>query len=333
MPGRAARRNCRPVTSPLQRIENALLSLGADAKRVASNKTGVAHCRVNGHGKGNGDQNPSLSYGERADGSVWVKCHAGCDRDAVLASLGLTRRDSHRNAGEQPNRPRWHTVILQARRRPDSNAVRLEGLAERFRSDLLPTSCIQLARDLNLTVESLLSLHVGWDANTGTWSFPMCDGDGQLVGFRLRRRDGTKFSVKGGREGLFLPKDLPVENRLIVAEGPTDTAALLGLGFRAVGRPSCCGGVAEIVRLVRRLRPAGVVIAADRDRPGQDGAQKLANALVIHVAIRVISPPTKDMRDWITVGGATLQDVEKRIAEANQRHLGCAVVVAAEGRP
>ena len=39
------------------------------------------------------DSSPSLSIGEGDDGRILVKCHAGCDTDAIVSALGLTARD------------------------------------------------------------------------------------------------------------------------------------------------------------------------------------------------------------------------------------------------
>ncbi len=83
----------------------------------------------------------------------------------------------------------------------------------------------------------------------------------------------------------------------------------------------------HLVRLVRRLHVADVVVAADRDPPGQRGAAKLADVLVLHAPVRVITPPAKDMREWIS-GGATAADVRSLIVRAPPLGLR----VAAAGR-
>ncbi len=48
------------------------------------------------------DNERSLGIGERDDGRIWVKCHAGCTRDAVLAALNLESRDLLPSPGRQP---------------------------------------------------------------------------------------------------------------------------------------------------------------------------------------------------------------------------------------
>ncbi len=39
------------------------------------------------------DNSPSLSISEVADGKVLLKCHAGCETEAVVEALGLTMAD------------------------------------------------------------------------------------------------------------------------------------------------------------------------------------------------------------------------------------------------
>jgi phage/plasmid primase-like uncharacterized protein len=147
-------------------------------------------------------------------------------------------------------------------------------------------------------------------------------GDGDICGIRLRGADGRKWAVKGSRQGLFIPECLNnCADRLLICEGPTDTAALLDLGFDAVGRPSCNGGNRCVLGLVLsdgRLVPREVVIVADSDEPGQRGAWKLATTLVAYVSrVRIIEPPggIKDARQWVQ-SGATRYDVEAAIDEA-----------------
>jgi DNA primase len=154
----------------------------------------------------------------------------------------------------------------------------------------------------------------------------MAGAPGNVLGIRLRRPDGSKFAVRGGHEGLFLP-DKPAigdDPSLVVGEGPTDAAALLDMGFGGVvGRPSCTGGVRLLVELARLRRPREVVIVADADEPGRRGADHLGSVLRIYVpAVRVITPPArvKDARDWLRSGGDR-RAVENAIQAAPARRL------------
>ncbi len=53
----------------------------------------VARCPVQGHGKGRGDRNPSLSLSEGDDGKVLLRCHAGCTIEDVVAEADLSMMD------------------------------------------------------------------------------------------------------------------------------------------------------------------------------------------------------------------------------------------------
>jgi len=319
--------------TPMQRIHAQLLALERDPHLAPGGRSGTARCPVASHGKCNGDRRPSLGYGERADGSVWLRCYAGCEFADLLAALGLTARDCYHDADDQAYRRPRHVVLVHRRATAGEATDRLERVAAHYRQALDAGARDSLARSLGLTPASLMALEVGWDNRyRGCWTFPMRDGNGRLVGFRLRRLDGSKYTLTGTHEGLFIPAGLPSGGRLVVTEGPTDTAALLGLGIDAVGRPSCLGGVLHVVRLVRRLHFAEVGIAADRDGPGQRGAEKLAAALVLHAAVRVVTPPAKDMRAWIAQGRARATDVAALIDAAPVHHLRV-VVAAGCGRP
>lgn len=80
------------MNARLQRLHDALASRGCDPTSNPGSG-GTARCPCPNHGKGRGDQNPSLSFGETSDGRAWVTCHAGCDPKDVLDSLGLMRAD------------------------------------------------------------------------------------------------------------------------------------------------------------------------------------------------------------------------------------------------
>src|SRR5437899_1639093 len=74
-------------------VENLVSRL--HAKR--SGKGWIAKCPAHD------DRKPSLSINEGADGRALIKCHAGCDNTAILASLGMKPRDlfpvtSHRQS-------------------------------------------------------------------------------------------------------------------------------------------------------------------------------------------------------------------------------------------
>jgi hypothetical protein len=93
--------------------------------------------------------------------------------------------------------------------------------------------------------------------------------------------------------------------RLIVCEGPTDTAAMLAVGLHAAGVPSAGGSIDLLLELCRRIRPEYLQIMADADGPGAAGAERVATALVIVAPVVIVTPlgGCKDSRAWV-VGGA-----------------------------
>ena len=247
--------------------------------------------------------------------------------DSPTAAI-CSRIESDRRAGDagwlhrlrepEVGRPRRRTVRVampSTAEIVDRPTCTLEVYARQCQSATESGALGQLAKSLGVSVQILARLDVGWSRQHGAWSFPMRRGDGQIVGIRLRQPDGRKFAVKGGREGLFIPADLPTAERLLICEGPTDCAALADLGFVVIGRPNCNGGIGHTVELVNRLKPPEVCIVADADEPGQRGARRLASVLHAYVrAVRVMTPPdgNKDARAW-KAAGATRADIQSRI--------------------
>lgn len=173
-----------------------------------------------------------------------------------------------------------------------------------------------LSNSLHVSAQSLRRLECGYDGLN--YSFPMRDANMRLVGLKLRAPSGAKFCVPGSNLGIYWPgKVKPTdETQLLITEGESDTAALLDLGYDAIGRPSCSGGV-EIIKAWLKIgrRRRDVVIVADNDAgkerpdgtkfyPGQDGAAALAKE--IHKLTRTLKvvtiPDYKDARQFLIAG-------------------------------
>jgi len=164
-----------------------------------------------------------------------------------------------------------------------------------------------LATMLGVSTEALTRLDAVWAANHKAWAFPMRDASDKTVGIRLRAEDGRKWAVTGSKSGLFVPSGVATGDRLLICEGPTDTAAALTLGYDVIGRPSCRGNTETIRDWLRLHRYGEVVIIADNDqpdnkgrRPGQDGARTLAADL--QCPVRMVILPVKDIRTAVQTG-------------------------------
>lgn len=195
-------------------------------------------------------------------------------------------------------------------------------LAQRWALDLGPSRLEPFADTLGIAIEGLVSLGIGWTGSA--WSFPMRNVERRVVGIRLRAPDGSKFAVRGSKDGCFVPASRS-QGPLLFPEGATDAAALLGLGFDVAGRPSCTGALRHCMQFGRGR---DCVVVADDDAPGRRGAEQLAASLLpIAVSVKLVVPPAKDVRDWIRAG-ATRQDVEAWIGVAPVRRLRMREVTA-----
>ena len=224
----------------------------------------------------------------------------------------------HRLTAAEPRSRGPRRIVFPARPAPPD----LTAIARQYQHAAPADRLTAFAAELGVPVASLTAYSVGWAATYPAWSFPMRDpATGTVTGIRLRPPVGRKFSVTGGKESLFLPDAMSTEDGvLLVTEGASDAIAAHGIGFvNGVGRPSCTGGTSHLVALVRRRKPARVVIVADNDEPGVRGAEALASVLALYSRdVRVIAPPagTKDVREW-TAAGATRPDLERLIHAAD----------------
>lgn len=158
-----------------------------------------------------------------------------------------------------------------------------------------------LAQELGVSESALDSFPTTWFELQDCWAMPMRDGKNKIIGINRRYKDGSKKSL--GNLGLFVPQ-VESKNVIYLPEGASDTAALLTMGFYAVGRPSCNFGGHMIREFVQRLKINWAVIVADNDgvkfggrRPGKEGAEKLKREIGIKSVIWMPPNPCKDVRE------------------------------------
>ncbi len=196
---------------------------------------------------------------------------------------------------------------------PKQRLARFDEIHRRYQAATSGKALARLAGGLGVTIGSLKALGAAWAGCHKAWAFPMRDGNGEIVGVRLRSESGSKWAIPGSKPGLFYDPNRRMSDPVLICEGPTDTAALLDMGFFAVGRPNCSGGGPQLEEL---LAGHDVVIVSDRDSPherpdgsiwfpGQEGAVNLARRLT-HVcpSVKIIQPPNpyKDAREWVFSG-------------------------------
>jgi hypothetical protein len=247
-------------------------------------------------------------------------------RDGAIACC--MRVDSPRRAenGGHIHRIEGHAMPRLASV-PAEPTIDVEAEWRRWEATSRPYAVAKLAECIGVTEDALVDLGAAWSGH-GPVAFPMRNERRQVIGIRLREpvdAGAKKWAVKGTRAGLFIPRSLPdrIDGPLVVAEGPTDVAALLDLGMQAIGRHACVGQAAFVQAVVAGLGSPPVVVFADADGPGTEGALRLAAHLVGHAPwVKVIAPPAdKDARAWVR-RGATRGDVERRIAAARTQRKG-----------
>lgn len=176
-------------------------------------------------------------------------------------------------------------------------------LHEKYQMELGDELLDRIANNLGVSEAALGSIGIGYSKRHKAFTFPMHDGAGRVCGIRLRNFKGEKWAVSGSRNGLFMPDMHDPENPIVVCEGPTDTAAMIDIGFDAIGRSSCRGDTELVVSIAARHHRDFIIIA-DSDGPGRDGARELARALVAEArSVKVIQPLRgKDARQWVNHG-------------------------------
>ena len=246
--------------------------------------------------------------------------------------LGISMPDACRWLGEYLGGgvavPRVREVVQSIYIPNAIDYERFEGLADTWFRAMKPNWRSKAADLLGLPVWPLERLRVGWSNSDRASTWPMRNGTGDIVGIRLRNpQTAKKWSVTGSIAGLFYdPALLSVERPELVwiVEGPTDTAALLSIGFDAVGVPSAGGGCDLLTDLARRILPKEIVIIADRDENGTGihGAERIADALMIIAPVRIVTPPgvVKDSRAWV-VSGASRKLIESAADGALVRRI------------
>lgn len=210
----------------------------------------------------------------------------------------------HRSGSPRPD-------YKPAPKESDAPKIDAEGMIQQWISETRIAWVEQMVKPLGITVKSACDLGVAWASSWNAWAWPMSDGNGKVIGIRLRYADGRKIAVTGSNAGLFIP-DTAALRRVYLIEGPTDTAAMLDLGVYAIGRPSASGGSLQVKQTIERLGIKEAIIVADNDEdqytpagvkfnPGYDGAASLARILTI--PRKIISLPTKDIREFVQQGG------------------------------
>lgn len=230
------------------------------------------------------DHHQSFSFCSDGRG-IQFKCHAGCDRKAILDAMGLTERDvwepdDHRSAGSR----------IEATYQYHDEHGQL--LYETVR--LFPKSFYQRRP---ATAQDPLD-KVKHDADGREWVNSLTGSDKKPIRRVLYQLPEVIRAVEAG-------------NTIFLVEGEKDANTLGGLGLDATTSPQGAGKWRHeyACLLVKAVR---IVICPDNDPPtknypGQRHAvtvvRSLLKAGVASEAIRMVEVPEHDVSDWVAAGG------------------------------
>lgn len=186
--------------------------------------------------------------------------------------------------------------------KPQEPEIKLDCLAlwKKWNSETTTADLRLCAESLDVDPLSLAYLGVVWCLDHRAYAFPMRNHKGDIIGFRLRSKEGHKWSVKGSKQGLFYSRKV-LSGLTYIVEGASDTAAMLTLGLSVIGRPSCLGQEELLMDTLRHFKIREAVLIPDNDEPGMRGADKLQPFLKIKHCRIVL--PTKDCRQFLQLGG------------------------------
>lgn len=213
-----------------------------NAKRA--NGQWVASCPVPGHGKGNGDKNPSLSVSINDDGKPLFHCHGGCSQEEVFNTI----KDLH--------------LLPELEERPDPLA------------NIKPLPVIQFDDEWEYQDENKTTVFVKQRLKIGesgkTYRLYKIDADG--------RRSTTLGDARIVPYNLPALLDAKSAGRIIyLVEGEKAADALQWIGVTATTAHTGAGSWPEAI--TEYFAGANVVILPDNDLPGWRYAQKAVDAI------------------------------------------------------
>ena len=154
-----------------------------------------------------------------------------------------------------------------------------------FTAQIRQNEITNLASELGVTPESLARLRIGKNSERSTYTFPLRQPNGFIVGISNRPIEPNSTRSKtttghGAGQGLFFDPAGLSSDYLIVTEGASDTAAVLSAGFSSVvGKMSASTGTNSIVQLCQRMQPRIVINLRDADKAATQGHKKLVRGL------------------------------------------------------
>jgi hypothetical protein len=239
----------------------------------------VASCPVSGHGKGNGDKNPSLSISINDDGKPLFHCHGGCTQDDVFNTIKDKR------------------LLPDMEERPDPLA------------NIKPLPSIKFAQEWEYQDENRTAVFVKQRMTIGE--------SGKTYRLYKVDPDGRRHPTLG--DARIVPYKLPelldakTAGRIIyVVEGEKAADALASIGVTATTAHTGAGSWPDAI--TEYFAGANVVILPDNDLPGWRYAQKALEAILpiaknVKVVDLQLPSPADDAWEFIYKYGKQRDDL------------------------
>jgi len=157
---------------------------------------------------------------------------------------------------------------------------------------------------VNLSLPTCHLYLVGWDGEA--WTIPFFDENYIPIGIQRRFPDSFKVCVEESQLGIFIPGEYRGQ-KVVVAEGFTDSAIATECGFYGLGLPSAIYGNDIIVKFLINHKINTVTIVSDNDGVGRENSLKLSKILRTNsIDNRILIPePYKDLRQKYENDGKT----------------------------
>ena len=245
------------------------------------------------------DKTPSLSVRKGEDNRILLHCHAGCDVEEIVESMGLTMSDLHPTGGEQALSISFNNSN-QASTKPASSDPIATAVIEKLHQQLDDQQRDYLRTERILTDEVIERYRLGFEerGSSRRLTIPIADEEGFYRDIRRwlptearQANDSKMLHWKSGYGAARLfPADQLQTSELILCEGELDALALISHDIAAI--TATCGASTWPDALSGAFAGKSVTILLDNDDAGQQGAEKRAESLSAHgVKVRIAQWP------------------------------------------
>ena len=271
------------MQKPIEKVLSALQARGSQVKERPGNST--CRKRYTATCPAHDDKKASLSITEYTDGTVGLRCFAGCSTEAICNSLGLAVSDLMRTGLDiKPRTP--------SRTQPREPAA-------------LPTNAPEPSKQKNASTLGKIVDTYDYRDESGTLLYQVVRFDPKDFRQRRPNGDGWKWGLGDTRRVLYnLPAIVNCNGEFIfVTEGERDANNLGKMGLIATTCPMGAGKWQSDFN--DYFQGKNVVVIPDQDEPGLRHGKDVAQSLFSHTkSITVLNlPQGKDVSDWIELGG------------------------------